>query len=869
MANMKSGDGNASPVRAQYLRIKRQYPDTLVLFRLGDFYEAFDADAELAARELDIVLTARPVSKGVAVPMAGIPYHSLEGYLAVLIGRGLRVAICEQIGSVAVNGLVPREVVRVVTPGTVVETGLLQDARNNYLACCVGDGTNAGLAFVDITTGEFKAAEFSGPDCALVVARELERIRPAELLLTEEAEQIVPEMGLHVQRVPAWKFELGACREILTAHFKVATLAGYGLADAPFALRAAGVIVGYLREMQPAALRLLTGVALYHPGKFMQLDASTRRNLELTETIRGGSVRGSLLGLLDCTVTPMGARLFRQWFQLPLLDVDEICSRQAGVWAGRSDGVLRASARKCLKIFGDLERLVNRVLGGTATPRDVGAIRSALRGVPELRELFGAGAPEPLNAFGSRLSGSPDLLTVLERALVPEPPVGADSGGIIASGWSVELDGIVESSRAAREWIAGLEPSERQRTGIRTLRVGFNRVFGYYIEISRAAAVQAPDNYVRKQTLVNAERFITQELKEYETLVLNAEEQTNSLEQRLFAEVCERIAAEAPQLLATAQVLAELDALLALGEVAARHNFARPQVVADDVLELHGCWHPVVADMLSDGQRFVPNDCCMPAAERIWVLTGPNMSGKSTFLRQVALCVLLAQVGSGVPAASARIGVVDRIFTRIGAQDEIYSGQSTFMVEMVETANILHHATARSLLVLDEVGRGTSTYDGLSLAWAILEYVHNRAGLRAKTLFATHYHELTQLSGQLEAVVNYNVRVSEERGEVVFTHTIAMGGADRSYGLHVAQLAGIPRLVIQRAQEILSALELAAGRAPAPLPAVVRQMSMFSENSPLLDEIDALDLGATSPLQALNVLSELQRRLKAAGAGKI
>lgn len=865
---MKTDDDKASPVRAQYLRIKRQYPDTLVLFRLGDFYEAFDADAELAARELDIVLTARPVSKGVAVPMAGIPYHALEGYLAVLIGRGHRVAICEQIGSVPVNGLVPREVVRVVTPGTVVETGLLEDARNNYLACCVFDGTQAGFAFVDITTGEFKAAEFRTPDSFQVMARELARIRPAEVLLAEEAAQIAPEMGLHIQRVPAWKFELGICRENLTGHFQVATLAGFGLADAPLALRAAGVIVGYLREMQPPALRLLTGVAVYHPGTFMQLDASTRRNLELTETIRGGSVRGSLLGLLDCTVTPMGARLFRQWFQLPLLDVDQICSRQAGVWAGRSDGVLRANARKCLKIFGDLERLVNRVLGGTATPRDVGAIRSALRGLPALRQLLSADAPEPLNAFAARLAGTPELLAVLESAVVPEPPVGAVSGGIVAAGWSAELDGIVESSRAAREWIAGLEPSERQRTGIRTLRVGFNRVFGYYIEISRAAAVQAPENYVRKQTLVNAERFITQELKEYETLVLNAEEQINTLEQRLFVEVCERIAAEAPQLLLTAQVLAELDALLALGEVASRHNFARPQVVVDDVLELRGCWHPVVADMLSDGQRFVPNDCSMPEAERIWVLTGPNMSGKSTFLRQVALCVLLAQVGSGVPAASARIGVVDRIFTRIGAQDEIYSGQSTFMVEMVETANILQHATARSLLVLDEVGRGTSTYDGLSLAWAILEFVHNRPGLRAKTLFATHYHELTQLSEQLEAVANYNVRVSEERGEVVFTHTIAAGGADGSYGIHVAQLAGIPRLVIQRAQEILSALELAAGRGPAPLPAGVRQMSMFSGHSPLLDEIDALDLAATSPLQALNILSELQRRLKAAGAGK-
>ena len=868
MHNMSVGDDRPSPVRAQYLRIKRQYPDTLVLFRLGDFYEAFDADAELAARELDIVLTARPVSKGIAVPMAGIPYHALEGYLAVLIERGHRVAICEQIGNVPIKGLVPREVVRVVTPGTVVETGLLQPAQNNFLAAYVSAGAHAGFAFVDITTGEFKAAEFTGADGLLVLARELARIGPAELLLAEDAAMVAPELKLHVQRVPVWKFEPAMCREVLSGHFKVSTLAGFGLADLPLAMRAAGGIVAYLQEMQPAALRLLTAVAVYQPGNYMQLDASTRRNLELTETIRGGTARGSLLGLLDCTVTPMGARLFRQWFQLPLLDVDEICARQAGVWAGRSDGLLRASVRKCLKQFGDLERLVNRVLGGTATPRDVGAIRSVLGGLPELAQLIGHAAPVPLSSFGEWLVPAPHLFSALERALVPDPPASSDSGGIIASGWSGELDDIVESSRAAREWIAGLEPSERQRTGIRTLRVGFNRVFGYYIEISRAAAAQAPDNYVRKQTLVNAERFITQELKEYETLVLNAEEQTNALEQRLFAEVCAQVVGQAAALLAAARALAELDALLALGEMAARHNFVRPQVVAEDVLELRGCWHPVVADMLADGQRFVPNDCSMPEAERIWVLTGPNMSGKSTFLRQVALCVLLAQVGSGVPAASARIGVVDRIFTRIGAQDEIYSGQSTFMVEMVETANILHHATGRSLLVLDEVGRGTSTYDGLSLAWAILEYVHNRPGLRAKTLFATHYHELTQLAAQLEAVANYNVRVSDARGEIVFTHTIAAGGADRSYGLHVAQLAGIPRLVIQRAQEILAVLEQAAGRAPAPLPAVVRQMSMFGENSPLLAEIAALELGAVSPLQALNLLADLQRRLKGAGDGK-
>ncbi len=846
-----------TPVRRQYLEIKRQHPDAIVFFRLGDFYETFDEDAEKAARELDIVLTSRKVAKGTRVPMAGIPYHAVENYLARLIERGYHVAICEQVGDQPVNGLVPRKVVRVVTPGTIVEPGLLDGVANNYLACAVVEERFAGLAYVDITTGEFAATEFHSGGALAALRAEVARLKPAEVLQRDEQELGVGLPG-HPTLWPAWRFELGRCEEALLRHFEAASLDGFGLKGKALAVRAAGAIIQYLKDTQPSALQLLHGLSFYQLTEFMTLDAATRRNLELTETLREGRVKDSLLGVLDLTVTPMGGRALRQWVSKPLLDVDEIEGRQDGVEFFYVDGMLRAELRQALKPLGDLERLSNRVVGGTAQPRDLVSIRQTLLKLPALRSMLPVGE-SPLAGPLEKFTTCAGVLDLLENALADEPPATLQHVGIIRPGFSEELDGVLEASRHAREWISALEGLERQRLGIKSLKVGYNKVFGYYIEVTRANAELVPEEYIRKQTLVSAERYITPELKEYESQVLNAEERIREIESRLFQEVCKRVAASSQELLATARTLAELDVLSTLAEVAALKGYVRPEVVAEDVLDIQDGRHPVVeATALPDG--FVPNHAVFEEGERIRIITGPNMSGKSTFLRQVALIVLMSQMGGFVPATAARIGLVDRIFTRIGAQDEIHAGQSTFMVEMVETANILHHASPRSLLILDEIGRGTSTYDGVSIAWSVVEFIHNHPELRAKTLFATHYHELTQLSELLPGVRNYNVAVSEADNKVVFLHRIVPGSADRSYGIHVAQLAGLPRPVIQRADEILRQLEDSAGEAVHQNRDAARQLSLFPRTNPLLDELKDLDLNTLSPIEALNKLYEWRKR---------
>ncbi|MBF8285498.1 MAG: mutS [Anaerolineales bacterium] len=871
-------DVDATPLWKQYLDVKRQYPDTIVLFRLGDFYETFEDDAKLVARELEIVLTGRPVSKGQRVPMAGIPFHALENYLAKLIGKGYHVAICEQTSTEAVKGLFKREVVRVVTPGTVVEPGLLEADRNNYLAALVVADARAGLAglaHVDITTGEFAVTQIQSSDVWAAVRHELLRLRPAELLFPEDLQTALDANAIPVARTPLTprRFDPAHGRQILLDHFKAGSLAGFGIEQSPPSIAVCGAIIQYLKETQPGALSLLTHLSTYALDDFMTLDAATRRNLELTETLRTGQVKGSLLGILDHTVTPMGARLVRQWVNQPLLDLGQINARLDRVAAFHADGVLRAEVRAALKPLADLERITNRVVGGTANPRDLVAMRGTLEVLPKIVTLISKGTEgkegtegtstsshSSLSSLSSRFDPCPDILSLLHSALADEPPAVLSKPGIIRPGYSAELDGIVSSSKHAKEWIAGLEKVERERTGIKHLKVGYNKVFGYYIEISRGESANAPENYIRKQTLVNAERYITPELKEYETLVLNAEERILEIETRLFKELCAQIAAQTHRLLVTARALAHLDVFASLAEVAARNNYVRPTLVSDGMLEIHNGRHPVVEQFLPAGERFVPNDIIVEPGECVRVITGPNMSGKSTYLRQAALIVLMAQMGSFVPADSARLGVVDRIFTRIGAQDEIHAGQSTFMVEMVETANILHHATLRSLLVLDEIGRGTSTYDGLSLAWAIVEHIHNHPRLKSKTLFATHYHELTDLAVLLPGVRNYNVAVTEEGDHVVFLHRIIPGGADRSYGIHVAQLAGLPRPVINRAQEIMEQLEASGGRAVHLDGTEAQQIALFPETNPLLDEIRSLDLNALSPMEALSKLFEWQAR---------
>jgi len=848
---------DVTPIRQQYLDIKRQYPDTIVFFRLGDFYETFDEDAETTSRELDIVLTSRNVAKGMRIPMAGIPYHAVENYLARLIDKGFHVAICEQVGVQPERGLFPREVVRVVTPGTIVEPALLKGDHNNYLAAVVIDDGRAGVAYADITTGEFYTTELESSEILSAVRSELMRLQPAEILHPDNLELANGWAG-HLTKLPAWRFESGRSQEMLLRHFSAGSLDGFGLRGKPMAIRAAGAILQYLQENQKDALKLLTSLATYTLDDFMVLDASTRRNLELTETIRSGEVEGSLLSVLDHTVTPMGKRLMRQWVSKPLLNLETIRTRQECVRQLLENGLQRAELRAKLKSLADLERITARVIQGSAGPRELVALRATLKALPDVKHTVGQ-TTGSLGEIVNRINPCETELQLLENAISDEPPATLQNTGIIRAGFSSELDNVTSSSEHAREWIAKLEEVERDRTGIKTLRVGYNKVFGYYIEISRGAASQAPAEYIRKQTLVNAERFITPEMKEYETLVLNAEDRIREIEGRLFKEVCRQLATSSRRLTRTAQALAELDTYASLAETAANGGFVKPELTDSTVLDIRDGRHPVVERGLR-GERFVPNDAQFEAGEIVRLITGPNMSGKSTFLRQAALIVLMAQIGSYVPASSALIGLVDRIFTRIGAQDEIHAGQSTFMVEMIETSNILHHATPRSLLILDEIGRGTSTYDGLSIAWAVVEYIHNHPRLRARTLFATHFHELTQLSELLPGVRNYNVAVSESEGKVVFLHKIVPGGADRSYGIHVGQLAGLPQPVVQRASEILRQLESSSGKAVKIAPNLPEQMMLFPETNPILKELNDLDVNALSPIEALNRLYEWQRK---------
>jgi DNA mismatch repair protein MutS len=866
-----------TPMRQQYLSIKSQHPDCILLFRLGDFYETFDEDAKTVARVCDVVLTSRPVGNDQRVPLAGVPYHAVDYYIAKLVEAGYRVAIAEQITEPG-KGLVEREVRRIVTKGTVVEPGMLDERRNNYLvAVAVAPrGGAAGLAYCDISTGEFGATQITGASTQEVeqrVGEELSRLQPSELIPVDWQPQdssvhlLITNLHPLLSTVEPWQVEPDTAAAALKRHFGVASLDGYGLHNKPDALRAAAAVLAYLQQMQPKALALLTGLHTYTLGAFMLLDESTRRNLELTETMRGGDAKGSLLAVLDSTLTPMGSRLLRRWINQPLLDVDGINRRLDAVQCFVDDTVLRLEARGLLGQIGDLERWTNRVLQGFGLPRDLVGMRQVLRLIPALHGCLGA---NPAATILPMLPACDAVLALLEGALADDPPATLATPGIIRPGFDAELDGLMEKSRHAKDWIANLEQVERQRLDIKSLKVGYNKVFGYYIEVTNTHAAKTPPEYIRKQTIANGERYITPELKEYETLVLNADERRLEIEQNLFGEVCSQISAYGVQLLQLAQALAELDVYTALAEVALLRRYVRPVVDEGPAIEIEAGRHPVVELTLRD-EPFVPNDTRLVPEAAVQLITGPNMSGKSTYLRQTALITLMAQIGSFVPADSAQIGVVDRIFTRLGASDEIHRGQSTFMVEMVETANILNHASSRSLLVLDEIGRGTSTYDGLAIAWAVVEYIHNHPGLRAKTLFATHYHELTDLAERLPCVVNYNVAVDDsgDGEDVVFLRRIVPGKADRSYGVHVARMAGLPSAVVNRAAEILEDLERSGAAGPRRLgessarrTRAATQVSLFAEVHPVVDALRALDVNALTPLDALNRLYELQKMLQ-------
>lgn len=881
---MTTQPDDLSPMRQQYLEIKAAHQGAIVLFRLGDFYEAFDADAETIARELDLTLTGRGTKN--RIPMAGVPYHAVENYIARLVEKGYHVVIVEQMEPPG-KKLVRREVTRIITPGTVVEPTMLATRQHNYLLAVAPEADRTGetwgrvgLAYVDITTGEFMVTQIGEQDqnATVGVVEELARLQPREVLLpqTWSARGVTLPSGSFLTAQPDTRFDLATCRRVLLDHFQTATLDGFGLADKPLAVRAAGALVQFVAETQRGNLPQLATLQLYSTSSFMVLDASTRRNLELTETLRANKVKGSLLGVLDRTITPMGGRLLRTWIGQPLLDLGRLQARQEAVSTFYDDALLRAEVMETLKSIADLERITNRVLSGHAGPRELLALRSSLQDIPLLRAQIENQAM--LQSLLERLDPCTDISDLISLAIDDNPPaVINEKIGVIRAGYSPELDEITVNTRDAKAWIASLEATERERTGIKSLKVGFNKVFGYYIEISYANAEKVPDDYIRKQTLVNAERYITPTLKEYETLVLNAEERMIEIETRLYKELCYQIASRADRLLRTARAVAYVDVFAGMAETAAREGYTRPELTDEDVLIIHAGRHPVVEQLLQ-GEQYVPNDTHFDANQRIHLITGPNMAGKSTAIRQVALIVLMAQIGSFVPATEARIGLVDRIFTRIGAHDEIHAGQSTFMVEMIETSALLQAATSRSLLILDEIGRGTSTYDGLAIARAVIEFIHNHPRLNCKTLFATHYHELTELEQILPRTRNYNVAVLEDGDRVVFLHRVVAGGTDRSYGIHVAQLAGMPKPLIKRAQEILQDLEAQRGdfslRMPptnAAKPAAKGsggqssdQLPLFAPApDPLAQAILALRVEEMSPLEAMTKLYELQRLARA------
>jgi DNA mismatch repair protein MutS len=860
----KRGKVKPTPIRQQYLRIKQRYPEVIVLFRLGDFYEAFDEDAILVSQVLEITLTSRELGRGNKIPMAGVPHHALDNYLAKLINRGYKVAICEQLSPPG-KGLVERDVVRVVTPGTIVEPSLLDGTANNYLASVVIANDQAGLAYVDITTSEFATTQLA-VDCLLP---ELERLQPSEVLSPCHLD--FPDLTQVATLTPVdddW-FELEAASQALLDHFGAATLEGYGCAHLPLAIRAAGAIIHYLRENQKAALSVLTRLTTYSTEGYMVLDAQTRRNLEIFRNNRLGTTAGSLLSVIDLTQTSMGGRLLKRWLGHPLLDLAQLIERQDAIEKFCGDNINRGRVIALLHQIADLERLANRVRAGHATPKELVTLRRSLELVPQVKAVLqDASAPGWLT---ERLQPCEEVVALISQAIADDPPMNPEEGGAIRQGFSPELDQLRSASKDARRYLANLERQERERTGIKSLKVGYNKVFGYYIEVSKSNLDHVPEDYIRKQTLTGGERFFTVELKEYESHILNAQTRISELESAIFRQICQQVGGWRERLSILADTLAHLDVFSSLAEVAVRNNYHRPVLSNDDTVAINGGRHPVVEQSLSN-DRFIPNDTYLSNKEaQLIILTGPNMSGKSTYLRQVALVVLLAQMGSFVPADSATIGLVDRIFTRIGAQEDLAAGQSTFMVEMVETANILNNATPRSLIILDEIGRGTSTYDGLSIAHAVAEYVHNHPRLGAKTLFATHYHELVELANYLPRVKNFNVAVTEEGGRVVFLRKVIPGGADKSYGIHVAQLAGLPRGVLHRAQEVLAELE---GDHQPKLPrkpksrgrnvpeALAQQLILFGQSPPVVEEILNLDLDSLSPLEALNKLYELQKKAK-------
>jgi len=850
----------------QYFRAKEAHPGVLMAMRVGDFYEFYGEDAEVAAAALEITLTAREDGKNGKVAMAGVPHHSVEKYLARLLQKGLKVALCDQVEDPKkAKGLVRRAVTRVLTPGTLIEDSMLTSGQNNFLAAvCTRDG-KAGLATLDPSTGEFLVTEIEGDSWSELLMQEIARIRPSELLASPEAEAIaeLAHQAIGSALSPQSAPDPERAERELMEQFGVANLAAFGCEHQTSAKIAAAMILGYARA-NGLVLDHVDALSTYSVHAFMCLDTATQRSLEILQNLSDGTKRFSLLSALDVTVTAMGARLLRQWLSRPLLDLNEIRLRHDCVEALVEAPLPRGDLRDALQSLRDIERLVSRCVNGVAGPRDLAALRESLRAIPRLQQPLARIARGRLQALGEQIQDHDALLRLLDAALVPDPPHLARDGGVIAEGHDTELDRLRDLAANGRAYIANMERGEREATGIPSLKVGYNAVFGYYIEVTKTHLDKVPAHYIRKQTTANAERYITAELKEYESSVLSAQEQAVTLEADLFHRLKCQVAQHSGTLLSTARALAELDVLCAFAEVATHRNFVRPEVTDGPELEIVGGRHPVVEAHSPD---FVPNDTRLAVpggtprdAATVMILTGPNMSGKSTYLRQTALIVLLAQVGSFVPAKSCRLGVCDRIFARIGAKDELALGQSTFMVEMLESANILHNATPRSLVILDEIGRGTSTFDGLAIAWAMVEFL---AEMGAKTLFATHYHQLNAIADQVPTVTNFRVSVEEVRDKVIWTHKVLPGGTDRSYGVHVARMAGMPAPVLARAAEVLRELERAESPPPGIGPSVARlQMTLFEAEPPaFVQALAAVDIERLTPLEALQLLDEWKRAL--------
>lgn len=876
-----ASDRRHTPMIEQYLRIKAENPDAILFFRMGDFYETFLDDAPIVAKTLGIALTARDKdANGERIPLAGFPYHALDAYLSKMIQAGYKVAICEQIEDPKLaKGLVKRAVVRIVTPGTLSDPKVLEVKVNHFIVALLkGRGERFGLACADLSTGEFVVTELESAEETLA---ELNRLEPRELLVPESIreEEFLAAVETAVNRLPDWHFDHATARSVLLEHFQTLSLEGFGCEHLPLAVGAAGALMSYLKETQKESVAHITAMATYSTASFMTLDVETIRNLEIFRSIRDGSPRGTLLEVLDATLTPMGGRKLRQALLRPLLNVDEIQTRLDAVEELINDRILIADLRELLDGVLDIERLIGRVGLGTANARDLLALRSSLSVLPRLRELLGKCSTTLLTALRDALDPCEDLVALIENAIHPDPPTSLREGNLIRTGFNAELDDLRDIIAHGKERIAQLQESERRRTGIPSLKVGYNQVFGYYIEVTKSHLSHIPSEYIRRQTLANAERFITPELKEFEEKILNAETRILDLEYSLFVEIRDRVRAEAARIQRAASAMAHLDFLAALAYVALRNRYTKPHVDKGPIIFIRAGRHPVV-EQLATHEGFVPNDTYLNAeSDQLHIITGPNMSGKSTYLRQVALITLMAQMGSFVPATEAHIGVVDRIFTRVGASDSLATGQSTFLVEMNETANILHNATRRSLIILDEIGRGTSTFDGLSIAWAVAEYLLKQIG--AKTLFATHYHELTELADHYPKARNYNVAVHEDEETITFLRKVVEGGSDQSYGIHVARLAGLPEAVISRAWSILQILEqhdisVTDKKTPRLRRRIPKrnvtdgglQLSLFvpPESDPVAEELRmelaSANLEAMTPLEALNLLHTLRAKAR-------